>query len=107
MMKKLLSIALLLMTAWSVQAQSLDGKWVTKFTEKELARYCQEAGFLPVEMRDRHVFALETITRAENAPPHHDPFDRMLIAQAKAGNMLLLTHDKSFRLYDEPLVCVV
>ncbi len=37
MMKKLLSIALLLMTAWSVQAQSLDGKWVTKITEKELA----------------------------------------------------------------------
>ena len=29
-----------------------------EFTVKELAGFCQEAGFLPVEMRDRHVFAL-------------------------------------------------
>ena len=61
------------------------------FTGKELSQYCQEAGVLPVEMRDRHVFALETISRPDDAPPHHDPFDRMLIAQAKAENMSFLT----------------
>ena len=76
-----------------------------EFTGKELAQYCQEAGFLPVEMRDRHVFALETITRPEDAPPHHDPFDRMLVAQAKSENMTFLTHDALIPYYEEK--CIV
>ena len=77
------------------------------FTGKELSQYCQEAGFLPVEMRDRHVFALETITRADDAPPHHDPFDRMLIAQAKAENMSFLTHDSLLPYYNEKCIISV
>ena len=77
------------------------------FTGKELSQHCQEAGFLPVEMRDRHVFALETITRADDAPPHHDPFDRMLIAQAKAENMSFLTHDSLLPYYNEKCIIPV
>ena len=40
------------------------------------------------------------------ALPHHhrDPFDRMLIAQAKAEGMRLLTADPHFAQYDVPLV---
>jgi len=77
------------------------------FTGKELSQYCQEAGFLQVEMRDRHVFALETITRAEGAPPHHDPFDRMLIAQAKAENMSFITHNSLLPYYEEKCIIAV
>lgn len=75
------------------------------FSGKEFSQYCQEAGFLSVEMRDRHVFALETISRADDAPPHHDPFDRMLIAQAKAENMSFLTHGSLLLYYNEK--CIV
>ena len=64
-----------------------------EFIGKELVKFCQEAGFMPLEMRDRYVFALESITRAEGASLHHDPFDRMLIAQAKAENMSFMTRD--------------
>ena len=31
---------------------------------------------------------------------HRDPFDRMLIAQAKTENMTIITKDKSFSKYD-------
>ena len=75
------------------------------FTGKELAHFCQEAGFLPVEMKDKHVFALETLTRAADAPPHYDPFDRMLIAQAKSENMSFITHDSLTPYYNEK--CIV
>ena len=75
------------------------------FSGKELSQYCQEAGFLPIEMRDRHVYALETITRADDAPAHHDPFDRVLIAQAKAENLSFLTHDSLIPYYNE--TCIV
>lgn len=38
---------------------------------------------------------------AGELPPHHrDPFDRMLIAQARLENMVLLTADRSFLKYE-------
>lgn len=77
------------------------------FSGKELAAYCQEAGFLPVDMREKHIFALETIQRVEGAPPHHDPFDRMLIAQAKAENISFVTHDSLIPYYEEPCIIPV
>ena len=78
-----------------------------EFSGKELSQFCQEAGFLAVEMRDKHVFALETITRVEGAPPHHDPFDRMLIAQAKAENLSFVTHDSLLPYYEEKCIISV
>lgn len=77
------------------------------FSGKELAGFCQEAGFLPVELREKHVFALETIMRAADAPPHHDPFDRMLIAQAKAEHISFVTHDSLIPYYEETCILPV
>lgn len=40
------------------------------------------------------------LAELENLPPlHRDPFDRMLIAQAKADGMPLMTGDKTMRRY--------
>jgi PIN domain nuclease of toxin-antitoxin system len=35
---------------------------------------------------------------------HTDPFDRILIAQAKADNLILLTRDPIFKKYNVPLI---
>ncbi len=78
-----------------------------EFSGKELAAFCREAGFLPLEMREKHVFYLETISRPEDAPKHNDPFDRMLIAQAKAENMSFLTHDSLIPCYNEKCIISV
>jgi len=50
-----------------------------------------------------HVHALH----AGELPRHHsDPFDRMLIAQARSETMVLLTADTAFRKYDvETVFC--
>ena len=92
---------------WEISIKHTSHPDNVEFTGKELSQFCQEAGFLPVEMRDKHVFALETITRAECAPVHHDPFDRMLIAQAKAENMLFITHDSLLPYYNEKCIIPV
>jgi PIN domain nuclease of toxin-antitoxin system len=40
-------------------------------------------------------------------PAHHsDPFDRMLIAQAKIESLVLMTHDSRLREYDVPVLVV-
>lgn len=42
---------------------------------------------------------------AGRLPRHHDdPFDRMLIAQAQAEQLTLLTHDTMFRPYGIPII---
>lgn len=51
--------------------------------------------------------AVTTLSRAEHTPPHNDPFDRMLIAQAKAEGMTFLTHDHLLKDYDENCVRTV
>ena len=36
-------------------------------------------------------------------PMHHrDPFDRMLVVQAKLGNLVLITRDQNIAKYDVP-----
>ena len=38
-------------------------------------------------------------------PPHHlDPFDRMLVAQARIEGLTLITHDRRFKPYDVPIL---
>ena len=75
------------------------------FSGKELSAYCFEAGYESLEISDRHVEALESLKRAEGAKPHNDPFDRIMLAQAKAENMLFLTHDALLADYNE--ACVI
>ena len=44
-------------------------------------------------------------TSAGQLPRHHDdPFDRMLIAQAQAEQLTLVTHDTIFRPYGIPVI---
>ena len=92
---------------WEISIKHAVHPENVEFTGKELSQFCEEAGFLPVEMRDKHVFALETITRAEGAPPHHNLFDRMLVAQAKAENMSFVTHDSLIPYYEEKCIIPV
>jgi PIN domain nuclease of toxin-antitoxin system len=43
--------------------------------------------------------------RAARLPRHHgDPFDRMLIAQAQARDLTIVTHDRAFESYAVPVV---
>lgn len=43
----------------------------------------------------------------KGAPPHKDPFDRILLAQAKSEGMKFMTHDTLIPYYNEPFVISV
>jgi PIN domain nuclease of toxin-antitoxin system len=51
-------------------------------------------GFIPLPITGEHALALKTL---ENH--HSDPFDRLLIAQAKHEGYILLTNDKAILKY--------
>jgi len=52
-----------------------------------------QARILPVQLD--HIAVLGTLRSI-----HKDPFDRMLIAQALAGDLYLLTNDEAIRRYE-------
>lgn len=58
-----------------------------------------EQRILPLPIKHSHTLAVSKI------PAHHgDPFDRLLIAQARTEGMAILTADRTFRRYDVQIV---
>ena len=51
---------------------------------------------------------LDTLSYSDKASRvHKDPFDRLLICQAKSENMLFLTHDELIPFYNESCIISV
>ena len=92
---------------WEVAIKHLSRPEDISMSEVEYAKYCETARFriLPIEVE--HIFALRTLNRPESAPRHHDPFDRLMIAQAKADGMFFLTHDALLPYYGEKCVILL
>ena len=68
---------------------------------------CIKAGFTPLSIENRHVLAVSGLKRKDGAPPHNDPFDRVLIAQAKTEGMTMITHDGLLAGYTEKCMLTI
>jgi PIN domain nuclease of toxin-antitoxin system len=66
-----------------------------------LPRELYESGMTPLPITADHAARVETL------PPHHrDPFDRLLIAQALAENLTIVTADARFAAYGVRLLAL-
>ena len=72
-----------------------------------LAQSCENTGFNVLPILNKHVFALKDLKYPDNAPRHNDPFDRIMIAQAKIEGMKFLTHDALIPYYNESFIISV
>jgi PIN domain nuclease of toxin-antitoxin system len=68
---------------------------------QEALGYFQDAGYELLDISPAHVVAIETIPTM-----HADPFDRILVAQALAVPLRLLTHDPVVALYSDLIIHV-
>jgi PIN domain nuclease of toxin-antitoxin system len=66
---------------------------------QEALGYFRDAGFEMLEITPAHAVAIEAL-----APIHADPFDRMLVAQALATPLRLLTHDSRVAAYSDTVI---
>lgn len=73
-------------------------------SEEEFVELCEKTGFIRLPIEPAHIFYIKTLERSVDAPKHNDPFDRMLIAQAKYEDLNLITHDSQFLYYGENCV---
>ena len=79
-------------SAWEMSIKSKIGKLSLKTTIHD----CFEgSGFLVLDLLLTHVLELDKL------PPYHqDPFDRILIAQSKVENLILISDDMKIKKYD-------
>ena len=77
------------------------------FDEKDFSEACREAGYVPLTLADKHVLAVCSLSRPSDIKEHNDPFDRLLLAQAKVENLSFLTHDELIPGYAEKCVIPV
>lgn len=73
-------------------------------SEEEFVELCESTGFTLMPIKTEHIFFLKTLVREEAAPKHKDPFDRMLLAQAKCEGTGFLTHDALISDYKEDCI---
>ena len=78
-------------SAWEIEMKRSLGKLKVP---ADLEEQLQEKRFTELPVRVRHVQALRSLPSL-----HRDPFDRMLVAQAAAENLVLVTADDKLRAY--------
>ena len=79
-------------SGWEIAIKASIGRLETTRSVVEAVR---ESGFEELPVRLSHGEALRAL------PMHHrDPFDRMLVAQAQAEGMVLVSRDEAMTLYD-------
>lgn len=83
-------------SAWEVAIKQALGKVTTTRGVDVAAR---ESGFDELPVTFEHAEALRAL------PPHHrDPFDRLLVAQARVHGLTLVTRDPQLASYDVPRI---
>lgn len=89
-------VAVSAVSAWEISIKKALGKLSAP---DNLEHQIQAAGFTPLPVTITHGIA------AGQLPRHHDdPFDRMLIAQAAAEGLTIVTRDKRFSDYNVALL---
>lgn len=85
---------------WEMQIKSLVGKLALRMPLPDLVEEQRRLNALTiVPVHAQHVFELDTLPRI-----HKDPFDRMLVAQARVEELRLVSHDPVMREYGVDII---
>ena len=95
-------------STWEVLMKHHSPHSSLSLTAAEFSAFCEEAGYFQLNLTNRHVVTASQLdTEEAEKHNHRDPFDRMLLAQAKSENFSFLTHDSKIDYYNEKCVIKV
>ena len=83
-------------TSWEIAIKQAAGQLRASV---DLADAVAGSGFRPLPVRSEHAAAAGRLPLI-----HRDPFDRMLVAQARCERLTLVTHDPVLQQYDVELL---
>lgn len=84
-------------TAWEIAIKYGLGKLsLTEHPRDYLPSRMSGSAFAPLAIQNSHALAVTDLP-----PHHHDPFDRLLIAQAEVEGLTIATADETFLRYTD------
>ncbi len=92
---------------WEITIKHMAHPETFLYSGRHLEKGCEANGFISLPIFSKHSAQLETLTRPQGVPPHKDPFDRILLAQAKTEGMKFMTRDSLIPYYNESFVISV
>jgi PIN domain nuclease of toxin-antitoxin system len=79
---------------WEITIKHQIGKLTLNISLEELFEYADRNQIEVIQISNEHLLSLSLL------PGHHsDPFDRLIISQALAENLTLITKDKGLKKY--------
>ena len=94
-------------SVWEVLLKHSRRPDAIPFDEHDFCDGCRAAGFIPLHLTEKHILSVRSLTRPSDAKEHHDPFDRLLLSQAKTEGFFLMTHDTLLPDYEERCILSV
>ena len=93
---------------WEIVIKNMKAPEKCPYEEDSIEELCRESGFQLLDIKAPHIHGVRELrVKKERILQNQDPFDRILIAQAKKEKMILLSHDANFDNYDEKCICMV
>ncbi len=86
-------------SVWEIAIKHALGRGDMPVSGQDAARYFRESGYRFLPLDAEHAVAVE-----ELPAHHHDPFDRILVAQALVEPMRLMTHDPVVARYSDTIL---
>lgn len=93
-----------LVSVWEIAIKHFIKPEIMPITEEQFIENCSKSGFKQLYIKMNHIFNIKYLKRDINTPKHNDPFDRLLISQAKTDNFMFLTHDSLLSYYNESCI---
>ena len=82
---------------WEIAIKNQKSTEKCPYHEKKILEYCLAAGYEVIHILPSHILAIRNLRiRDGRTLSTLDPFDRLLIAQAKTEECVLLSHDRNF-----------
>lgn len=86
-------------SVWEIAIKYAIRRGDMPVSSEDAVRYFRESGYQFLAIDAEHAIAVEGLPAH-----HHDPFDRMLVAQALVEPMRLVTHDPAVALYSDAII---
>lgn len=93
---------------WEIAIKNQKNPAKCPYHEDRILEYCAAAGYEILNILPAHILTIRNLKiQAGRELSNLDPFDRLLIAQAKTENCVILSHDSNFENYDENCIMLL